>query len=226
MMRKSRNLEIAAGVLLTVRNDGCRIPAARPSSRHHQSIPGTIRRIHGKRGSRRPAALLSRAQRSTSPFERISGDWTGPGGDVAGLYLHPDAQRRPSAIAEHGEFACQGRYPYRLGQQITSNRQGLPVRASDSLRRPHRGLRRTDLAARRAGARIPWTSPGERHRHLHRLRSRHDDASQRPQVAVRGRQQRSGVTVLGGIPTLDGPVYPLPVLVTRTHRKPGSTGNE
>jgi hypothetical protein len=119
-----------------------------------------------------------RAQRSTSPFERISGDWTGPGGDVAGLYLHPDAQRRPSAIAEHGEFACQGRYPYRLGQQITSNRQGVPVRASDSLRRPHRGLRRTDLAARRAGARIPWASPGERHRHLHRLRSRHDDASQ------------------------------------------------
>jgi hypothetical protein len=143
---------------------------------------------------------------------------------VLGCASTPMPRCRPSAIAEHGEFACQGPYPYRLGQQVTSNRQGLPVRAPDSLRRPHRGLRRTDLAARRAGAPIPWASPGERHRHVHRLRSRHDEASQRPQVAVRGRQQRGGVTVLGGIRTLDGPAYPAPVLVTRMARKSGNTG--
>jgi hypothetical protein len=227
MMRSSRNLETTAAVLLTVCHDGCLpIPAAGRHLERRPSMPGTIRRVRGTYRSPRSAEPLSRAQRSTSPVERSSGDRTDPGGDAAGLYLHPGARRRPSAIAGHGQFARQGQDPYRLCRQITSNRQGLPVRAPDSLRRPHRGLRRTDLATRRAGARIPWASPGQRHHHLHRLRSRHDDPSQCPQVAVRSRQQRGGITVLRGIRTPDGPVYPLPVLVTQTARTPGSTGNE
>ena len=137
----------------------------------------------------------------------------------------------PGTSGAHQQFPGATRspghqqYADRLSQQITGHRRALPGQAPDSLRRSHRGLWRTGLATRRASAGIPWASPAERHRRIHRLHSRNDDTSECPHAAVRGRRQRCSVAVLGGIRTPDGPDYALPVLVTLTDRTPGSNGN-